>query len=79
MADQKSHKQRNMSGICRKKKGRKEIEKVEMTKMIVINTVGHFRIGFGLFFKASPGGRFSKDPETYRARKAILETMIRLP
>ena len=50
-----------------------------MTKMIVINTVGHFRIGFGLFFKASPGGRFSKDPVTYRARKAILETMIRLP
>ena len=27
----------------------------------------------------SPGGRFSKDPVTYRARKAILETMIRLP
>ena len=26
-----------------------------------------------------PGGRFSKDPVTYRARKAILETMIRLP
>ena len=25
------------------------------------------------------GGRFSKDPVTYRARKAILETMIRLP
>ena len=27
----------------------------------------------------TPGGRFSKDPVTYRARKAILETMIRLP
>ena len=25
------------------------------------------------------GGRSSKDPVTYRARKAILETMIRLP
>ena len=25
------------------------------------------------------GGRFSKNPVTYRARKAILETMIRLP
>ena len=25
-----------------------------------------------------PGGRFSKDPVTCRARKAILETMIRL-
>ena len=32
----------------------KKIEKVEMTEMTVINTVGHFRIGFGLFFKASP-------------------------
>ena len=27
----------------------------------------------------SPGGRFSKDPVTYRARKAILETIIHLP
>ena len=27
----------------------------------------------------TPGGRFSKDPVTYPARKAILETMIRLP
>ena len=26
-----------------------------------------------------PGGRFSKDPVTYRARKVILKTMIRLP
>ena len=26
-----------------------------------------------------PGGRFSKDPVTCRARKAILETMVRLP
>ena len=25
-----------------------------------------------------PGGRFSDDPVTYRARKVILETMIRL-
>ena len=29
--------------------------------------------------KTSPGGRFSKDPVTYRARKSILETVIRLP
>jgi len=34
---------------------------------------------FGTFEKQGPGGRFSKDPVTYRARKAILETMIRLP
>ena len=27
----------------------------------------------------NPGGRFSEDPVTYRARKAILETMIHLP
>ena len=29
--------------------------------------------------RGRPGGRFSKDPVTYRARKAILETMTRLP
>ena len=34
---------------------------------------------FGTFEKRAPGGRFSKDPVTYRARKALLETMIRLP
>ena len=45
-------------------------------------------VNFNKFFNISgvrlcsvltPGGRFSKDPVTYRARKAILETMIRLP
>ena len=29
--------------------------------------------------KTKPGDRFSKDPVTYRARKVILKTMIRLP
>ena len=32
VADQKSHKQRNMSGICRKKKGIKEIKKLKKWK-----------------------------------------------
>ena len=27
----------------------------------------------------NPGGRFSKDPVTYRVRRAIIETMILLP
>ena len=31
-----------------------------------------------ILFGRCPGGRFSKDPVTYRARKAILETIIRL-
>ena len=36
---------------------------------------------FFVFFSEvfSAGGRFSKDPVTYRAQKEILETMIRLP
>ena len=34
---------------------------------------------FGTFEKQAPGGRFSKDPVTYRARKVRLKTMIRLP
>ena len=33
----------------------------------------------GWFLFDNPGSRFLKDPVTYRARKAILETMIRLP
>ena len=39
-----------------------------------IHLTGHFRIDFGLFFKASPGACFSKVPKTFRARKAIRET-----
>ena len=31
-----------------------------------------------ILFGRCPGGRFSKDPATYRARKAVLETIIRL-
>ena len=33
---------------------------------------------FETFEKQAPGSRFSKHPVTYRARKVILETMIRL-
>ena len=29
--------------------------------------------------RTRPGGRFSEDPVTYRARRVILETLIRLP
>ena len=36
-------------------------------------------VGERAFNANSPGGRFSKDQVTYQARKAILETMIRLP
>ena len=41
--------------------------------------VYNFMIGPILSTIVKSGGRFSKDPVTYRARKAILETMIRLP
>ena len=44
------------------------------------NQVGHEQLSvwkkYGLNLRT--GGRFSKDPETDRARKAILETMIHL-
>jgi len=33
---------------------------------------------FGTFEKQAPGGRFSKGPLTFPARKVILETIIRL-
>ena len=41
------------------------------------NILGAFQVVFRDFWEI--GGCFSKDPVTYRARKAILETMIRLP
>ena len=40
----------------------------------------HVRISRGVTtILDGSGGRFSKDPVTYRARKVILKTLIRLP
>ena len=45
--------------------------------LLIAKRIGHLLIIFNLFFTASPGVCFSKDPKALRARKAIRKTPTR--
>ena len=55
-------------------------EKIISCTVIVTNIIFHVKVSDKILPETFiSGGRFSKDPITYRARKVILKTMIHLP